>query len=180
MKDNLTQDDYACMREVLTRRFQRYLSPEEKDEGFKRLPDLILLDGGKGHVSAVTPAVRALGIQVPIFGMVKDSRHKTRAIAMDGGEIQISTFQSAFRLVTQIQDEVHRFSITYQRKKHQKNTFTLELTSVKGIGEKKAFALLKKYKTKKAMKEASLEELKETAKINDETAARLYEVIQNF
>ena len=180
MKDNLTQDDYACMREVLTRRFQRYLSPEEKDEGFKRMPDLILLDGGKGHVSAVTPAVRALGIQVPIFGMVKDSRHKTRAIAMDGGEIQISTFQSAFRLVTQIQDEVHRFSITYQRKKHQKNTFTLELTSVKGIGEKKAFALLKKYKTKKAMKEPSLEELKETAKINDETAARLYEVIQNF
>ena len=180
MKDNLTQDDYACMREVLTRRFQRYLSPEEKDEGFKRLPDLILLDGGKGHVSAVTPAVRALGIQVPIFGMVKDSRHKTRAIAMDGGEIQISTFQSAFRLVTQIQDEVHRFSITYQRKKHQKNTFTLELTSVKGIGEKKAFALLKKYKTKKAMKPPSLEELKETAKINDETAARLYEVIQNF
>jgi excinuclease ABC subunit C len=180
MKDNLTQDDYACMREVLTRRFQRYLSPEEKDEGFKRLPDLILLDGGKGHVSAVTPAVRALGIQVPIFGMVKDSRHKTRAIAMDGGEIQISTFQSAFRLVTQIQDEVHRFSITYQRKKHQKNTFTLELTSVKGIGEKKALALLKKFKTKKAMKEASQEELKEAAKVNDETAARLYEVIQNF
>lgn len=180
MKENLTQDDYACMQEVISRRFKNYLDPEITDEGFKRLPDLILLDGGKGHVAAVLPVLQELGIQVPVFGMVKDNKHKTRAIAVSGGEIQISTFQAAFRLVTQIQEEVHRFAISYQRTKHRKNTFTLELTSVKGIGEKKAMALLKKYKTKKAMKEASLEELKQVAKVNHETAQLLYDTIQSF
>lgn len=180
MKDHLTQDDYACMQEVISRRFQRYLDPDETDEGFKRLPDLILLDGGKGHVAAVEPLLRQMGINVPVYGMVKDSKHKTRAIAVNGGEIQISTCKSAFRLVTQIQDEVHRFAISYQRKKHQKNTFTLELTSIKGIGEKKALALLKQFKTKKGLKAATLDELRQTAKVNEETARLLYDTIQNW
>jgi len=180
MKDNVTQDDYACMREMLSRRFSHYLDPNETDVGFKRLPDLILLDGGSTHVSAVAPLVAQMGISVPIFGMVKDSKHKTRAIAVSGGEIQISTCKAAFRLVTQIQDEVHRFAITYQRKKHQKNTFTLELTSVKGIGEKKAMALLRQFKTKKALKEASLDELKAAGKLSDETAQALFTVIQGW
>lgn len=180
IKDHLTQDDYACMKEVITRRFQHYLDPNETDAGFKRLPDLILLDGGKGHVATIEPVLRQMGIHVPVYGMVKDSKHKTRAIAVNGGEIQISTYKSAFRLVTQIQDEVHRFAISYQRKKHQKNTFTLELTSVKGIGEKKAMALLKQFKTKAALKSATPEELKQAAKISDETALLLYETIQNW
>lgn len=180
MKENLTQDDYACMREVITRRFRHYLDPNETDEGFKRLPDLILLDGGSNHVSTVAPVLKELGIPVPLFGMVKDSKHKTRAIAINGGEIQISQFKSAFRLVTQIQDEVHRYAITYQRKKHQKNMFTLELTSVRGIGEKKAFALLRKFKTKKALKQATLEELQKTAGVNLQVAEELYQTIQQM
>ncbi len=104
-------DDYAAMAEVLQRRFAHYLDENETDAGFKRLPDLILLDGGKGHVGAVEPLLRGMGIDVPLFGMVKDSRHRTRAIAQDGGEIAIASSRRAFALVTQIQEEVHRFSI---------------------------------------------------------------------
>lgn len=177
IKENLSQDDYACMAEVVTRRFKRYLDENEKDDGFKKLPDLILLDGGKGHVSTVSPILKSLGINIPIFGMVKDSKHRTRAISHDGGEIQISTFKSAFRLITQIQDEVHRFAITYQRKKHKQNTFTMEFTSIKGIGEKKALALLKYFKTKKAMKEATVQQLKSIGKLTDTSANELYQLL---
>lgn len=180
MKEHQTQNDYACMSEMITRRFQRYLDPNETDKGFKRLPDLILLDGGSAHVSIIAPILKQMNLSIPLFGMVKDSKHKTRAIALDGGEIQISTFRSAFRLVTQIQEEVHRFAITYQRKKHQQNTFTLELTSIKGIGEKKAFALLKKFKTKKALKQATLEQIRSVAKLNAETAALVYDLVQKM
>lgn len=180
MKDNLTQDDYACTREMLRRRFNHYLNPEETDEGFKRLPDLILLDGGNGHVNAVAPLLTEMGISVPLFGMVKDSKHRTRAIAAGGTEIQIAGVQSAFRLVTQIQDEVHRFAISFQRKTHQKNTFSMQLTTVRGVGDKKAKLLLKQYKTKKALKEVSVEQLQEVAKISAETAQNLWEMIQNF
>ena len=174
MKENQTQDDYACMREMITRRFKNYFDESVQDEGFKRLPDLILLDGGKGHVNVVEPLLREMGIDVPVFGMVKDSKHKTRAIASSGGEIQIYGNKAAFRLATQIQDEVHRFAISFQRAKHKKNTFTMGLTSVKGIGEKKAFTLLKAFKTQKAMKEATIEELRTAGKLNAETASALY------
>lgn len=180
MKDNVTQDDYACTREMLRRRFNHYLDPNETDEGFKRLPDLILLDGGNGHVNAVAPLLQEMGISVPLFGMVKDSKHRTRAIAAGGTEIQIAGVQSAFRLVTQIQDEVHRFAISFQRKTHKKNAFSMQLTTVRGIGTQKAKTLFKHFKTKKALKEASLTELQEVAKISAETAKNLWEIIQNF
>ena len=180
MKENATQDDYACMQEVLRRRFAHYLDPEEKDEGFRRLPDLILLDGGAGHVNAVRSVLESMGIQVPLFGMVKDSRHRTRAITGEGGEIQISTCQSAFRLTTMIQDEVHRFAITYQRQKHKKNAFSLELTQIKGIGPKKAAALMKRFRTKKGLKEAELLELKEAGGLTDQAAQALYDLIQSW
>ena len=104
------QNDYACMAEVLQRRFRNYF--EKTDEGFSTLPDLILLDGGQGHVNVITPLVRAMGIDVPIFGLVKDSKHRTRAVATGGGEISLTKSRAAFNLVTQIQDEVHRYAIT--------------------------------------------------------------------
>lgn len=174
------QNDYASMAEVLQRRFSRYLDDEENDEGFKRLPDLILLDGGKGQVNAVAPVLSKLGIDVPLFGMVKDSRHRTRAIATGGGEISVTEKKAAFMLLTRIQDEVHRFSITYQRARHKKEAYSLELTKVKGIGEKKAQKLLMKYKTKAAMKEASAEELAAAAGVSGDTAEQLYRVIQEL
>lgn len=170
-------DDYGCMQEIIRRRFTHYLNG---DESFSRLPDLILLDGGKGHVNAVKEVLDELNINVSLYGLVKDDKHRTRAISDGGGEIQINANKGLFKLLTEIQDEVHRFSIDYQRKKHKQSQFELELTKVKGIGEKKALTLLKKYKTKQAIREASLEELMETAKINRETAENLHLYIQEI
>ena len=116
------------LREVLERRFKHGLDENETDDGFSRMPDLILLDGGKGQVNAVEPILREMGVTVPIFGMVKDNNHRTRAIATSGSEISISGTKSAFMLVTRIQDEVHRFSITYQRSKHRKQSYETGLT----------------------------------------------------
>lgn len=169
------QNDYASMQEVLRRRITRYL---DGDESFSPLPDLILLDGGKGHISAVSEVFRELKVDIPLFGLVKDNKHRTRAIAKEGGELEIKSNRSLFALLTNIQDEVHRFSITFQRVKHKQKTYSLELTEVKGIGEAKARALLKEFKTKAKMKEASPEQLQKAAKISEEKARELYEFIQ--
>ena len=176
IKEVIGIDDYACMQEVLRRRFTRLL---DGDEGFSEKPDLILLDGGRGHVSAVREVFDEMDIDVPLFGLVKDDKHRTRAIAADGGEIQVNANRNLFRLLTEIQDEVHRYSINYQRKKHKMSQYELELTKIKGIGEKKALTLLKEYKTKQGIKAASVEQLMETAKINRETAEELYIFVQN-
>lgn len=152
-------DDYACMCEVLRRRFERYLDQEKQDEAFDRMPDLILLDGGRGHVGVVTPMLRQMGIETPIFGMVKDDRHRTRAIAQSGGEIAISACRRAFTLVGAIQEEVHRYSITFSRAKHQTSAFQLSLCECPGIGKSRAAALFKKFKTAKAIREADVEAL---------------------
>lgn len=170
-------DDYACMQEVIERRFQHYL---DGDESFSPLPDLILLDGGKGHVSAVKEVLDRMGIEVSLFGLVKDEKHRTRAITGEGGEIQVNGNKKVFSLITQIQDEVHRFSINFQRQSHGKKQQKLELTRVKGIGEAKAIKLLKEYKTKKALKAATQEQLAKTAGVNEETAKELYLFIQEI
>lgn len=172
------QNDYACMQEVLRRRITRF---REGDESFAPLPDLILLDGGRGHISAVSEVFEELGVDIPLFGLVKDSKHRTRAIAREGGEIEIKSNRGLFAFLTNIQDEVHRWAISYQRIKHKQALFTSELRQVKGIGEAKQTALLRHFKTKQAMKAASVEELREAAKIGEETAKSLYDFIQgNF
>ena len=178
IKDVTVQNDYACMREVLERRFKHYF--QKDDAGFSHLPDLILVDGGKGQVGAVEPILRQMGINVPVFGMVKDNKHRTRAIATSGAEISVSDTKPAFYLLTRIQDEVHRFSISYQRKKHEKRTYDLEITKIKGIGEKKAQKLILKYKTKAALKEATIEELATTVGVNVEIAEKLYIYLQQM
>lgn len=167
-------DDYASMSEVLSRRFHRYLDPEQQDEAFDRLPDLILLDGGKGHVSTITPLLHSMGIDIPIFGMVKDDRHRTRAIAQSGGEISISSHRSAFTLVSAIQEEVHRYSIRFSRQKHQKNAFALGLTQCEGIGEKRAAEIYRHFKTIKAVKEATVEQLAQVKGVSRAVAEKLY------
>jgi excinuclease ABC subunit C len=179
IKDVGIQNDYACMREVLERRFKHYQDETDTDEGFNRMPDLILVDGGKGQVGAVEPILREMGINVPVYGMVKDNKHRTRAIASSGAEISVSSTKSAFMLITRIQDEVHRYSITYQRQKHQKNSYALEITKIKGIGEKKVQKLFMKYKTKAELKNASVEDIMHTAGINRETAEQVFEFVQN-
>ena len=172
------QNDYACMQEVLRRRILRF---RDGDENFAPLPDLILLDGGRGHISAVSEVFEELGVDIPLFGLVKDSKHRTRAIAREGGEIEIKSNRGLFAFLTGIQDEVHRWAISYQRIKHKQALFTSELQQVKGIGEAKQTALLRHFKTKQAMKAASVDELREVAKIGADTAKALYEYIQeNF
>lgn len=177
VRESQIQNDYACMHEVLERRFREYKAAT--DEGFARLPDLILLDGGKGQVNAVTPVLRELGIHVPVYGMVKDNKHRTRAIAYGGGEISMNSRQAAFQLLTRIQDEVHRFSVAYMHSRH-KHTFGLSLTQIRGIGEKKAQKLILTYKTKEALKAASRDALAKTAGVTGETADALYQFIQEM
>ncbi len=175
-----TPDDYACMQETLRRRLTHYVN-QDGDEGFSRKPDLILLDGGIGHVNAVRPVLEELELQdIPLFGMVKDSKHRTRAIASDGGEIAVSHKQDAFNLLTQIQDEVHRFAISYMKSRHKKQSYELELTKVKGIGVKKAQKLLLYYKTKENMKNASAAELASVAGVNIERGKEIYKIIQDM
>ena len=172
------QNDYACMQEVIERRFRNYF--EKTDEGFSIMPDLILLDGGNGHVNAVEPVLERMGVTGPLFGLVKDSKHRTRAVATGGGEISLAKCRAAFNLVTAIQDEVHRVAITYQAQKHKKNAHRLEITKVKGIGDKKAAKLITEYKTKEALKKATVEELAKTAGVNIDTARELKEIIDEM
>lgn len=136
-------DDYRAMNEVLTRRFSEYEKSKDSTEGFGKLPDLILLDGGVGQVHAVEPVLREFGLKIPLFGMVKDNRHRTRAISGDGGEIAINSKRQVFTLVSEIQNEVHRFSVAYHHQKHAKRGLSLSLTEIEGVGEKRASALLK-------------------------------------
>lgn len=157
IKSFLGQDDFRSMAEVLDRRFTEYEKGE--DEGFAVLPDLILLDGGLGQMSAVRPVLEKHGITVPLFGMVKDSKHRTRAIAAEGGDISIKSNRAAFTFITGIQDEVHRFAIGYHKLRRSKSMLSSELTEIEGIGKARAAALLKHFKTVKAIKSAVADEL---------------------
>lgn len=179
IKDGAGVDDYGSLREVLTRRFARYASEEETDEGFLRLPDLILMDGGKGQLSIALEVLAKFGLNIPVFGMVKDDRHRTRALIGKDGELALNMNRGAFTLVSNIQDEAHRFAIDYSRKKHAKSSFELSLRKVPGIGEKRATALFKHFKTQKAMAAASVEELSEAPGMNKRAAESLYAYFRN-
>ena len=168
------QNDVGSMNEVLTRRFDHYYNDEEGST-FKILPDLILLDGGQPQVNAVLPVIKRMNLSVPVFGMVKDSKHRTRAIAFGGGEIEINSHRAAFTLVSDIQEEVHRFAISYHHKKHAKSTFSSGLMQIEGIGEKKAKALLKYFKTISSIKEQTPEKLAECPSISKKDAKNIYE-----
>lgn len=169
------QDDYGAMREVIGRRLGEYYQHKDSGEGFGRLPDLILLDGGKGHVSAVRPILQQYGLEIPLFGMVKDDKHRTRAIAKDGGEISIHSNRSAFTLVSTIQDEVHRFAIGYHRQMRKKNTISSTLTGIPGVGNARARALLRHFRTITAIREADLEQLCGVKGMTRPAAQTIYE-----
>ena len=179
IKEQELQNDYGSMREVLRRRLTHIVN-QDGDEYFNRTPDLILLDGGTGHVHAVAPLLKELGLDIPLFGMVKDDKHRTRAIATGGREIQINNLRAVFDLVTCIQDEVHRYSVSFMHQKHKKKTYSSELLTVKGVGEKKAAKIMIKYKTKTNLLRATPEELAAVAGISLETAKELWDVIQRM
>lgn len=167
------QDDYRSMAEVLQRRFEEYKS--QTDSGFSTLPDLILLDGAKGQISAVLPVFQRYNITVPVFGMVKDSKHRTRAIATTGGDISIKSNRKAFTLITNIQDEVHRFAIGYHKKLRSKSITNTILLEIEGVGKQRATALLKHFGSVAKIKKASAEELCKVQSITPKTAQNIIE-----
>ncbi len=171
------QDDYRSMAEVLTRRFNEYeLHKNDGDEfGFGKKPDLILLDGGIGQVNAVAPVLESFGLSdIPLFGMVKDNKHRTRAIAASGGEIAINDKRKAFTLISDIQEEVHRFSVAYHRKKQAKTLTSATLTEIEGVGKERAKVLLTHFKTLSTLKKATVEQLCTVKGISKKTAENIY------
>ena len=170
------QDDYGSMREVIRRRLGEYRAHQAQGDGagFGRLPDLILLDGGKGHVAAVQPVLEEMGVNVPLYGLVKDDKHRTRAIARTGGEIAITSTRRAFTLLSTIQDEVHRFAIGYHRQQRKKSAVSSTLLSIEGVGPARAKALLKHFRTVGAVGEATEEELAAAPGMTKPAAAKVY------
>lgn len=171
------QDDYASMAEVIDRRLNEYEESDNHEEGFGRLPDLILLDGGKGQVNAVIPVLRKHNIDIPLFGMVKDSHHRTRAIACSGDELALTSKRSAFTLVSTIQEEVHRYSVSFHHQKSKNASLSSTLTSVDGIGEKRAKALMKHFKTVKAVTAAEIDELAKVPGMSVKSAKAVYDAL---
>ena len=165
------QDDYHSMQEALTRRLERYVSG---DEHFSPLPDIFLIDGGATHASGVREVLNRFGLSVPVFGMVKDDRHRTRALVTpDGEEIGISAFPAVFSFIGSIQEETHRFAIEYNRSLRSKNVKKSVLDNIPGVGEKRKQELLKHFKSIKAIKEADVQELRQVLPKN--TADAVYE-----
>lgn len=179
INDMLLPNDYASMAQMLRRRLTRYKAQEPDGGYFNRLPDLLLIDGGEGQVSAVKEVLDELKLAIPVFGMVKDDKHRTRAISSLGGEIAINSNRGVFSLVTNIQDETHRFAITYARSSHRKTAFESSLTKVEGIGQARAKALFAHFKTKKAILAASEEELASVKGMNRRCAAALRAAADN-
>ena len=153
----LGQDDYASMRQVLERRFIHYYN---RDKGFDKLPDVLLIDGGVTHAQTAEALLEQMNIALPVFGMVKDNRHRTRALVTpEGKEVRIDSQQSVFSLIGNIQEETHRFAITYHRKLRSQRLKKSELDQIPGIGPKRKEELLNKFRSISAIKMATVTEL---------------------
>ena len=182
MKTVAGTDDYASMAEALSRRAEEYAAakrgekPDAPTNQFSVLPDLILLDGGRGQVSAVRAALKGTQLAgVPLFGMVKDDHHRTRAIVDDtGSEIAINRNRGIFTFVTSIQDEVHRYANDYRKRLMNKRSYAATLTSLPGVGEKTSAALLKHFKTVANVRAASISDLEQVPGISHKKAEQIY------
>ena len=166
-------NDYASMEEVLTRRFTH----ESKGEydSFSILPDLILMDGGRGQVNIARKVLGELGIDIPVCGMVKDDNHRTRGVYFNNVEIPIDTSGEGFHLVTRIQDEAHRFAIEYHRSLRSKEQVHSVLDDIPGIGETRRKALMRRFRSIENIRDASVEELSQTESMNVQSAEAVYQ-----
>ena len=174
IKDMPVRDDYASMRQAVYRRFKHYV---DGDESFSPLPELLLIDGGENHAKVAVDALRELKLNVPVFGMVKDDRHRTRAlISPDGHEIGINSNQAVFALVGNIQEETHRFAIEYQRALRNEG-YVSALDRIDGVGPKRRADLIKYFKTVKAIRAASVSQLNLVVPKN--TAQAVYDYFHN-
>lgn len=166
-------NDYASMEEVLTRRFTHETSGEF--DSFARMPDLLLMDGGRGQVNIALGVLEKLGIQVLVCGMVKDDHHRTRGLYFNNNEIPIETNSEGFRLITRIQDEAHRFAIEYHRSLRSKEQVHSILDDIPGIGERRRKALMRRFRGIEGIREASVEDLAETESMNAASAKQVYD-----
>lgn len=176
-------DDYASMHEVLTRRFlhgieeKKELQEKQMDEefgSFTRFPDLIMMDGGKGQVNIALSVLSELHLNIPVCGMVKDDNHRTRGLYYNNVEIPIERTSEGFKLITRIQDEAHRFAIEYHRSLRSKVQVHSVLDDIEGIGETRRKALMRRFQSVERIREASVEELKETESMNERAAEAVY------
>ncbi|MFU0781765.1 MAG: excinuclease ABC subunit UvrC [Thermoanaerobacterium thermosaccharolyticum] len=177
------QDDYGSMREVILRRIKHGIEERKLiDDGelqedkakFHIMPDLILVDGGLGHVNTAKEVLRELNVDIPVYGMVKDSKHRTRGLVSTDGEIDMPMTGRAFRLVAEIQDEAHRFAITFHKETKSKKLRS-DLLNIPGIGEKRMKALFEAFKTIDGIKNATVEELKKVDGMNEKVAKAVYD-----
>ena len=175
-------DDYACMREVLTRRFRhgmeesKELEQQEMDQeygSFTKFPDLILMDGGRGQVNIALSVLEELGIDIPVCGMVKDDNHRTRGLYYHNIELPIDTHSEGFKLITRIQDEAHRFAIEYHRSLRSKTQVKSVLDDIPGVGPARRKALMRHFKSLEEIRQASVEELMEIPEMNERTAEEI-------
>ena len=170
-------NDYGSLKEVLTRRLKNGLKEKEAGNiltGFGKLPDLILMDGGKGQVSSAKGILKEFNLNIEIAGLVKDDKHTTRAIIYQGCEIPINRRDPVYKLIYEIQEEAHRFAINYHRKLMQKTMQKSELDNIKGVGEKTRINLYKHFKTITNIKKASVEELMEVPLVGKSQALEIY------
>ncbi|MEG1720921.1 MAG: excinuclease ABC subunit UvrC [Pseudoflavonifractor sp.] len=174
LRDMPEANDYASMEQVLTRRFQRYLDGDEK---FGDLPDLLLIDGGENHAKVAVRVLESLALRIPVFGMVKDDRHRTRALVTpEGLEIGIQSNQAIFSLIGQIQEETHRFAIEFHRQQQANRVKSSVLDQIPGVGEARRKQLLKQFKSVKNIRAASLPQLEEA--VPKSTAKAVFEFFQ--
>ena len=157
IRDLADQDDYASMHQVITRRLTHY---KQQDKGFEAAPDLLLIDGGVTHAQTAENALKELNLSFPVYGMVKDNRHRTRAlVTSDGLEIGIQAYPALFAMIGQIQEETHRFAIEYHRLLRSKRVKESVLDQIAGIGEVRKKKLLTKFRSVAAIEKASAAEL---------------------
>ena len=170
-------DDYACMEEVLKRRFTHGLQDQEDEgvEGFAKFPDLIMMDGGKGQVNVALRVLEELRLNIPVCGMVKDDKHRTRGLYFKNKEIPIDRGSEGFRLITRIQDEAHRFAIEYHRSLRTKDQVHSVLDDIEGIGPARRKALMRAFQSMDEIREAEVEALAQVPSMNRAAAEKVYE-----
>lgn len=170
-------DDYASMEEVLTRRFQHGLEEQKEGKdlgGFREFPDLILMDGGKGQVNVALAVLEKLGLSIPVCGMVKDDNHRTRGLYYNNTELPIDRDSECFRLITRIQDEAHRFAITFHRQLRGKSQVHSVLDDIPGVGPARRKDLMRHFENIDAIRNADIEELKKLPSMNEKSARDVY------
>lgn len=172
-------DDYKSMEEILTRRFKRGIS-ELKDEDlmkngkFSKFPDVIMMDGGVGQVNVAVNVLKEYGLNIPVCGMVKDDNHRTRGLIYEGSEISIKKDSASFKLITRIQDEAHRFAISYHRSLREKKSIYSIIDEIPMIGEKRRIEIMRHFESLDAVKAASIDELKKIKGMNEKAAEEVY------